>query len=85
MPSAWNVTLPCAPCVTDVTVRDGSSKLSADAPLVPVSTLNVTAVSSFVATVSLTMSVTGVMVSATLFAVVSEPSPVLKDSVALPL
>ena len=53
------MTLPFAPWVTDV--RTGvPSKLSALAPLVPVSTLAVMAVSSFVVRLSSTMSATAV-------------------------
>ena len=77
--------MPCAPCVTDVTARPAFSKLSAEAPLVPVIALNVIAVSSLVVIASATMSATGLIVIAVVFAVDSEPSVVLKLSVALPL
>ena len=55
------VTEPCAPWVTALSTGV-PSKLSADAPLVPVMTLAETAVSSLVVKVSATMSATGVTV-----------------------
>ena len=61
-PAAVNPTVPFVPCVTLVSVRPPSSKLSAFAPLVPVITFAVIAVSSFVVNVSATMSATAVTV-----------------------
>ena len=60
-----NVTVPFAPCVTELRARPAFSKLSAEAPPVPVITFAVTAVSSAVVSESPTMSATALTVIAT--------------------
>jgi hypothetical protein len=84
-PAAVKLTAPLAPWVTAVTARPGSSKLSALAPLVPVTALKLTAVFWLVATASATMSATGAMVMATGSLSLRAPSLVTRVSVAAPL
>ena len=78
------VTLPFAGCVKPVT-EGAPSKLSAVAPLVPVSTLNAIAASSLVVTASAVMSATAPTVNTTLAVSVPMPSLLVMLSVAGPL
>ena len=79
------VTEPFAPCVTAVIAAEAPSKLSAEAPFVPVIKLAVMAVSSLVVKLSPTMSATGLTVMATLLVSVSTPSVVNTVRIVLPL
>ena len=70
---------------TEVITLPAFAKLSALAPLVPVMTLNVSAVSSKVVSESSTTSATGVMVMGTISVSVVVPSVAVKVSEAEPL
>ena len=79
------MTVPFAPWVTAVIAAEAPSKLSAEAPLVPVIKFAVIAVSSGVVKMSPTMSATGFTVMATVLVSLSAPSVVNTVSVVLPL
>ena len=85
MPAGVTLTTPLAPWVTALTARPRFSKLSALAPLLPTIGSKLTAVLLLVATVSATMSATGVIVMATVLLALSTPSLVTSVSVAAPL